>query len=110
MLEKEQVISLYDADGNEVLYQVLLTFESDDFNKKYVLLVPAEVKSDDEEVEVYAYSYTETEDGEIGELIPVESDEEWDMIEEVFYTDFGEDDDDFDFEDDDDEDEHGDHE
>lgn len=90
MLEKEQQISLYDANGNEVLFQVLLTFESEDFGKKYVLLVPSEVQTDDEDVDVYAYSYTETEDGDIDELTPVESDEEWDMIEEVFYTDFGE--------------------
>lgn len=89
MLQKEQQISLYDNDGNEVLFQVLLTFESEDFGKKYVLLVPAVVQTDDEDIDVYAYSYTETEDGDIDELIPVESDEEWDMIEEVFYTDFG---------------------
>ncbi|HEY8436506.1 MAG TPA: DUF1292 domain-containing protein [Haloplasmataceae bacterium] len=102
---ENDVISLYDNEGNEVLYQVLLTFESDEFEKKYVLLVPAEIDPEDDDLEVLAYSYTETEDGEFKDLVPVESDEEWDMIEEVFYTEFGdEDDDDLDFEFDDEDD------
>jgi uncharacterized protein YrzB (UPF0473 family) len=84
-------LTMTDEEGNEILYNVLLTFDSEEFEKSYVLIVPAEEPEDeDEEVEVLAYSYTQKEDGSFDELIPVESDEEWDMIEEVFNTDFAE--------------------
>lgn len=35
-----------------------------------------------------AYAYTQNEDGTEGDLLPIpeDSDEEWDMIEEVFNT------------------------
>ena len=39
-----------------------------------------------EEIELQAYSYVETEDGGEGNLEPIESDAEWDMIEEVLNT------------------------
>lgn len=93
MNEQEQ-ITLIDEQGNEVLYNVLLSFDSDEFEKSYLLIAPAGEPSDeDDEVEVLAYSYTQKEDGSIDEMFPVESDEEWDMIEEVFYTNFDDEDD-----------------
>lgn len=98
-LENEQ-ITMVDENGNEVLYNVILSFDSEDFGKSYILIAPAEEPADsDEEVDVFAYSYTLTEDGDIDELFPVETDEEWDMIEEVFFAEF-EDFDDFENEDD----------
>ncbi|BDP81492.1 hypothetical protein EfmAA290_21680 [Enterococcus faecium] len=50
-----------------------------------VLLYPAGV-SEDEDVELQAYAYIENEDGTEGELEQIETDAEWDMIEEVFNT------------------------
>lgn len=88
-------ITLVDDQGNEILYDVLLTFDSDEFNKSYLLIAPAEAQADEDgEVEVLAYSFTQKEDGSIDEMFPVETDEEWDMIEEVFYTEFDEEDED----------------
>ncbi len=48
-------------------------------------LYPAGV-SEDEDVELQAYAYIENEDGTEGELEQIETDAEWDMIEEVFNT------------------------
>lgn len=76
-----EYITLVDAEGNEELYEILLTFESEEFEKSYVLVHPA--ASGDEEVEVFAFSYQESEGGLEGDLGDVETDEEWDMIEEV---------------------------
>ncbi|HFK5886125.1 TPA: DUF1292 domain-containing protein, partial [Enterococcus faecium] len=53
--------------------------------RNYVLLYPAGV-SEDEDVELQAYAYIENEDGTEGELEQIETDAEWDMIEEVFNT------------------------
>ncbi|MDN6161526.1 MAG: DUF1292 domain-containing protein [Atopostipes sp.] len=77
----EEHITLVDEEGNEELYEVLLTFESEEFDKSYVLVHSASPKED--EVEVFAFSYQESEGGLEGELSPVETDEEWDMVEEV---------------------------
>lgn len=78
-------IALIDEEGNEVLYNILLTFESDDFDKSYVLVYPASA-GPDEEVEVLAFAYHEDEDGPQGDLESIETEEEWDMIEEVLAT------------------------
>ena len=71
--------------GNEVLHEVLFTFDSEDFGKSYVLVYPAGIP-EGEEVELQAFSYVEAEDGTEGDLLPIETDEEWDMIEEVLNT------------------------
>ena len=75
-------ITLVDEEGNEELYQILLTFESDDFNKNYVLVYPA-AADEDEEVELFAFSYENPDEDLEGQLSDIETDEEWDMIEEV---------------------------
>ena len=86
--DEESYITLVDEEGNEALYQILFTFRSDDFGKNYVILFPvsAEDEDDDENVELQAYSYEEAEDELSGALHPIETEEEWDMVEEVLNT------------------------
>lgn len=79
----EEYITLVDEEGNEELYQILLTFESEEFGKNYVLVQPTSTEDEEDEVEVFAFSYTESEDGSEGQLGDIETEEEWDMIEEV---------------------------
>lgn len=81
----EEYVTIIDEDGNEELYQILFTFDSEDFGKSYVLLYPAGV-TDDEDVEIQAYSFVENEEGGAGDLLPIETQEEWDMVEEVLNT------------------------
>lgn len=78
-------ITLVDEEGNEELHEILFTFESDDFNRSYVFLFQAGAE-EGEEVELKAFAYDEAEGGLEGKLFPIESDEEWDMIEEVLNT------------------------
>ena len=68
--------SLYvnDENGNEKRMEILFTFEDEDHGKKYVAFLDPE----EEEGEVYASAYDDD-----GNLIPVETDAEWQMIEEV---------------------------
>ena len=86
--EKPELITLVDEQGNENLFEILLTIDGkEEFGKNYVLLVPVNAEEDENgEVEIQAYTFTENEDGTEGELepIPEDSDAEWDMIEEVF--------------------------
>lgn len=71
--------SLYvtDENGNEKRMVILFTFDSEDYNAQYVVFQDPE----SENQEVYASRYNDE-----GELIPIESDEEWDMVEEVINT------------------------
>ena len=74
--EGHEHITLIDDQGNETLYE---------FGRNYVLLYPAGVP-EEQDVELQAYAYIENEDGSEGELEQIETEAEWDMIEEVFNT------------------------
>lgn len=83
-----EFITLVDDQGNETLFEILLTIDGqEEFGKNYVLLVPSEAVEDENgNVEIQAYSFTENENGTEGDLQPIPEDAtaEWDMIEEVF--------------------------
>ncbi|RWR15197.1 DUF1292 domain-containing protein [Siminovitchia fortis] len=83
----ENYITIVDEEGNEELFEVLFTFDSDEFNKSYVLYYPAGADNEEnEEIEIHASSYIPSEDGEDGNMQPIETEEEWDMIEEMLNT------------------------
>ena len=70
--DERELITLVDELGNETLFEILLTIDGEE--------------DENGEVEIQAYSFTENEDGTEGDLqpIPEDSDDEWNMIEEVF--------------------------
>ncbi len=81
----ENHITVIDEDGNEQLCEILFTFESEEFGKHYVLYYPIGAEEDEnEEIEILASSFTPGEDS--GMLEPIETEEEWDMIEEMLNT------------------------
>ncbi|MDQ0231543.1 DUF1292 domain-containing protein [Metabacillus malikii] len=83
----EKQITVIDENGNEQLCEVLFTFESEEFKKSYVLYYPVGAEEDDsEEIEIHASSFSPREDGEDGDLEPIETEEEWDLIEEMLNT------------------------
>ena len=65
-------------DGSEVELTILLTFESKELGYKYVLYYD----ENDETGEVLPFRYNE----ETHELSQLESDEEWDLANEVLET------------------------
>lgn len=75
---RDDTLLLTDELGNELVARIILTFESEEFNKSYVVYQFV----DDEEEEYHAASFDPENDDE-GELGQIESDEEWDLIEEV---------------------------
>lgn len=82
---EHEYITIIDEEGNEDLYEILFTFDSEDFDKSYVLVFPSGT-SEGEEVELSAFSYKEADGGLEGTLSAIETDEEWEMIEEVLNT------------------------
>lgn len=81
--EEAEIIYIPDDEGNDEAFEVIMRFELDDgTDRKYMMVVPAD--EEDEEQEVYAFRFEEQDD-EI-QLYPIESDEEWEIVEETFNT------------------------
>lgn len=85
-LEEKERIIIPDENGEEHLFEVLFTFDVDQTNQSYIAVVPVE-QAEEEEVEVYAFRYEEKdeEDNDLS-LFPIESDDEWEMVEEMLHT------------------------
>jgi len=85
-LEAKERIIIPDENGDEHLFEVLLTFDVDKTGQTYIAVVPTEQKQD-EEIEVYAFRY-ELKDNDENDLalFTIESDEEWEMVEEMLNT------------------------
>ena len=76
-MERNNELKLIKDDGTEIVCEILFTYFSEDYNKNYVIFeVPGEGM-------LSAASYEVLEDGTNGELIFIEDEEEWAMLEEV---------------------------
>lgn len=88
---EEELLTLYDEEGNEVLYRKRLEFYHPGFEKEYVILSEEGTQTDDDDmIELIPMINQPDESGDGGKLIPIETDEEWDMIEEVVNTEIDE--------------------
>ena len=85
MQEEKITFKLTDENGVDTEYEVLLTFESNETNKNYMLYTDNAL-DDEGNIKVYASIYEPKADGTIDEnttLKPVESDSEWKIIETI---------------------------
>ncbi|GAF20210.1 hypothetical protein JCM19046_4917 [Bacillus sp. JCM 19046] len=85
--EKERFV-IPDEEGTEHLFDELFRFTVDETEKSYIVLIPVgEEEDEEEEVEVFAFRYEDRE-GEENDIafFPVETDDEWSMIEEMLNT------------------------
>jgi len=73
-LMDEKQISIEDEEGNRHLMEILFTYEHPERKKKYVFLYEKDTPE-----EIIAMEYNDD-----GELFEIESDEEYDEVEEVF--------------------------
>lgn len=82
-IEEPEIIYIPDEEGNEEEFEVIMKFEMDDSDAKYMMVVP--VHSEDEDTdEVYAFRYEE--DGDELKLYTIEDEDEWNIVEETFHT------------------------
>ena len=79
---EEGVIQLIDDDGNEVDFEVFMTFDHD--NQFYVSLLPVEELAGFEDGEVLLMHIDEDEDGESLTFSPIETEEELNAVWEAF--------------------------
>ncbi|SFJ01484.1 DUF1292 domain-containing protein [Thermoflavimicrobium dichotomicum] len=82
--ELVEYIVLDTEDGEKEKFQVLGYFDLEETGKKYVLLTHEDAENEEGEQDVFAYRYYE--DGDEITLEEIESDEEWDLVEETLNT------------------------
>ena len=80
---KKNSFTLIDDNGNEVVYDVLFTFESDETHKNYIVYTD-NTKDEAGNVEVYASIYDPNNLS--SRLEPIETDKEWKVIETILET------------------------
>ncbi|GIO69087.1 DUF1292 domain-containing protein [Paenibacillus cookii] len=81
--EEPDIIYIPDDEGNEEEFEVIMKFEVDGSDNKYMMVVPLEAGDEDSD-EVYAFRYEE--DGDDLKLYMIEDDAEWEIVEETFNT------------------------
>ncbi len=84
-LEEKERIIIPDENGEEHLFEVLFTFDVDANQQSYLAVVPVDQK-DDEEVEVFAFRYEDKENEDDLALFQIETEEEWEIVEEMLNT------------------------
>ena len=80
---KKNSFTLIDENGNEVEYDVLFTFESEETNKNYIVYTD-QTKDDAGNIEVYASIYDPNDPN--SKLEPITTDKEWKVIETILST------------------------
>lgn len=72
----DRTITLVRDDGTEIVADIFFTYHSDEFNKDYVVFQVRDTN------EISAASYVSSDDKN-GQLDKIETDEEWEMLEEL---------------------------
>ena len=82
-MEENTKITVLDENGNEVECEVLFTFDSEETNKSYIVYTD---NTTDEEGNTKVYASIFNPNDEKTELIPIETDREWKIIETILET------------------------
>ena len=80
-MEEKNTFKIMDKDGKEVTCEVLFTFDSEETKKSYMVYTD-NTTDEDGNVRVYASIYNPNE-AENTELIPIESEREWKIVETI---------------------------
>lgn len=80
MNDDKMTFKIVNEEGKEVEYEVLFTFDSEETQKSYMVYTD-DTKDEDGNVRVYASVYTPGK--EETELLPIETDKEWKIIETI---------------------------
>lgn len=79
-MEQKNIFTVLNAEGKEITCEVLFTFDSEETKKSY--MVYTDNTTDDEgNIKVYASIYNPQ--AENTELLPIETDREWKIVETI---------------------------
>lgn len=79
-MENNNKFTVLNKEGKKVECEVLFTFESEETNKNYIVYTD-NTKDDKGNVRVFASIYDPN--SENGELLPIETDKEWNIVEAI---------------------------
>lgn len=79
--EESLTFTIIDEEGKELECEALFTFDSEETNNSYIVYTD-NTEDEDGNVKVYAAIY-DAEGDEEGILKPIESDEEWAIVEKI---------------------------
>ena len=79
-MNKENTFKIIDKDGKEIEFEILFTFESDETNTNYMVYTD---NTTDEEGNTKVYASVFNPNAEPLELLPVETEREWKVIETI---------------------------
>ena len=79
-MEEKMTFKAVNGEGKEVECEVLFTFESDETKKRYIVYTDNTV---DEEGNTKVYASIYTPGGETTNLLPIETEKEWKIIETI---------------------------
>ena len=82
-MEEKTKFTVLDENGEEVECEVLFTFDSEETNKSYIVYTD---NTTDEEGNTKVYASIFNPNDEKTELIPIETDREWKIIETILET------------------------
>ena len=80
---KKSSFTMIDQNGNEVVYDVLFTFENDETNKNYIVYTNNK-KDADGNIEVYASIYDQ--ENPKSKLEAIKTEKEWKVIDTILST------------------------
>lgn len=81
--EKKGIFTIVNDEGKEIECEVLFTFDSDETKKSYIVYTDNSL-DEDGNTKVYASVYDPT--GQDASLLPVETEKEWLVIENILST------------------------
>lgn len=79
-MDNDNKFSIVNKDGEEIICEVLFTFESDETKKNYIVYTD-NTKDNEGNIKVYASVYKPN--SENNELLPIETEREWRVIETI---------------------------
>ena len=79
-MNKENTFTVLDNEGKEITCEVLFTFESDETKKNYIVYTD---NSLDESGNIKAYASIFDPSKDTTELMPIETEREWKIIETI---------------------------
>lgn len=79
-MEKKNTFTVINDEGREITCEVLFTFESDETNKNYIVYTD---NTTDENGNIKVYASIFDPEAETSDLIPIETEREWKIIETI---------------------------
>lgn len=78
--ENGRYFTVTDANGKTIEYEILFTFDSDETKKSYIVFTD---NNKDKDGSIITYAATYDKDGEKLELKDIETEREWNLIENI---------------------------